>query len=1206
MKFGRSKQAHLLTLYILRSHCNDAGRVARSIGDAERHDCNLRQFPKRFPDGNPSVESKTFRSTMGDPEVSSSLRTPVIAAQTVNFTFLSQHDPVLVKLAALAERFVFEDPNTALIKIRQLAETMAKGVAAQVGMTPHFEQSFQDVERALRDRGLLDRSLHQVMRTVRMAGNEAVHELAGDRREAFHQLKLVRQLAVWFHKTVTGNSSFKAGPFTPPPDPDDADDALREQLDRLRESLATAEAELEGKQLQTVELQQRVEQAKASATAAFKNEQAALNLAEETEEAAREQIAAYEKLLEEVARQQEQKAPAEKEAIVAVSQKAADDIDLDEQDTRRLIDQQLREVGWECDTFNLKHSNGVRPQKGRNIAIAEWPTADGFADYILFYGLTPLGSVEAKRKRRNARSALDQAERYSKTFPTSADHADNGGPWNEHRIPFAFSTNGNPYHRQLINQSGTWFRDCRQATNHPRALTGWYCPEGLMDLLKQDIPNANSKLLNASRDYLPLRYYQRDAIQAVEEAIAAGQTEILLAMATGTGKTRTAICLLYRLVKAGRFNRVLFVVDRRSLGEQAADSFRDVKLEDFKSFPEIYDVKELGDFRPERETKLHICTIQAMVRRVVDLDDDQLTFPVDQYDCIIIDECHRGYILDKEMSEHELTFRDQLEYVSKYRRVLDHFDAVRIGLTATPALHTTEIFGPPVYQYSYRQAVIDNNLVDHEPPFVIRTELSESGMHWEKFSTAKYLDTLTKEVSATITPDEIEIDIEGFNSRAITEPFNRVVCKALAQQLNPFLPGKTLIFCVRDSHADMVVTMLTEALTAEHGEIPHDTVKKITGDVERTSEAIRRFKNESRPKFVVTVDLLTTGIDVPSICNVVFLRATKSRILFDQMLGRATRLWKDAEGNAKEYFHIYDAIGVYAALQQHTDMKPVVTSPKTSFAKLHGYLKAEDDPVIFVDIRDQLVAKLRRKAEKIEEKWADIFQHVAGDTPENIANLWAASSVDQLREWFEKHPNIIQELDKVRPGSKVLISEHEDAFVSIERGYGDGQKPEDYLESFREFLHEHAADIPVLTLVTQRPKELTRNDLRELQLQLEQNGFPEAAIKSAVRDSTNQDIAASIIGFVRFAMLNEPLLPYKERVDRAMRAILSSQSWEPRQRQWLERIGKQIKENVIIDRESFDAGAFKQQGGFVRLNKVFEGRLEELLRQIVAIVWQTG
>ena len=1115
---------------------------------------------------------------------------------------------MLAKLAALAERFVFEDPNTAIIKIRQLAETLAKGVAAEVGLPLGSDQSFLDIERALRNRGLLDQQLHQVMRSVRMAGNEAAHELAGDRREALYQLKLVRQLAVWFHKTITRNTNFKAGPFIPPPDPADADEDLAQQLQQLRETVVAQQAEIEGKQLRADELAQQVAEQRAAYMLAAANEQAALELAAETEETARAQIAAYEALLAETAQEQAKKPPAEQEEIVAVSQQAAHDIDLDEFDTRKLIDQQLRDAGWEADTAQLMYSKGARPQKGRNLAIAEWPTDGGFADYVLFAGLTPLATVEAKRRRRNARSALDQAERYSRTFPEHVDHADNGGPWGEFEVPFAYATNGNPYHRQLIDHSGIWFRDLRTTTNHPKALTGWHSPEGLQDLLKQDIPAANDKLLHESRDYLPLRYYQREAIEAVEKAIARGQTEMLLAMATGTGKTRTAICLLYRLIKAGRFNRILFVVDRRSLGEQAFDSFKDVKLENFQTFPDIYDVKELGDLRPERDTRLHICTIQAMVARVLDPDDETKPFPVDQYDCIIIDECHRGYILDKEMSDQELSYRDQLEYVSKYRRVLDHFDAVCIGLTATPALHTSQIFGTPVYEYSYRQAVIDHNLVDHEPPFIIRTQLSEQGMHWQSGEDVKYFDTLTKSVSTATTPDEIDVEIDGFNRVAITENFNQVVCDVLAKQIDPELPGKTLIFCVRDTHADMVVRLLTAALEAEYGPLAHDTVKKITGDIDRTSEAIRKFKNEQLPKFVVTVDLLTTGIDVPAITNIVFLRATKSRILFDQMIGRATRLCKDllGEGLDKEYFHIYDAVGVYAALQNHTDMKPVVASPKTTFTQLVGYLNTESDPIVLEEVRDQLISKLRRKKKTIDDKWAATFEQLAGGDPEAVAKELTIASVDKLREWFQERPALVGQLDKVRGGSQVIISEHDDVLVSVERGYGKGQKPEDYLESFRDFLKEHAEDFPALLLVTQRPRELTRKDLRDLQIQLEQHGFSETAIKSAVRDSTNQDIAASIIGFVRYAMLNEPLLPYDERVDRALRTILGSQSWEPRQRQWLERIGKQIKENVVIDHDSFNAGAFQQQGGFVRLNKVFDGKLEDIVRRLIDSVWQVS
>ena len=223
------------------------------------------------------------------------------------------------------------------------------------------------------------------------------------------------------------------------------------------------------------------------------------------------------------------------------------------------------------------------------------------------------------------------------------------------------------------------------------------------------------------------RDFQQRAILAAEKGIEDGKRALLLAMATGTGKTRTCIGLCYRLLKTKRFRRVLFLVDRNALGTQTFEAFQHLKLENLQSFTDIFDVKEMADVKPDHTTRLRIATIQAMVRRIVGPHaeggrDEEHIPPVDAYDCIVVDECHRGYLLDRALSEREFLFRDEDDYISKYRRVLDHFDAVRIGLTAIPALHTTQIFGPPIFQYSYREAVIDGYLVDHEPPLRILRE----------------------------------------------------------------------------------------------------------------------------------------------------------------------------------------------------------------------------------------------------------------------------------------------------------------------------------------------------------------------------------------------------------------------------------------------------------------------------------------------------
>ena len=337
---------------------------------------------------------------------------------------------------------------------------------------------------------------------------------------------------------------------------------------------------------------------------------------------------------------------------------------------------------------------------------------------------------------------------------------------------------------------------------------------------------------------------------------------------------------------------------------------------------------------------------------------------MDSYDLIVVDECHRGYLLDRELSDCELRFRDFNDYVSKYRRVLEMFAAVKVALTATPALHTVQIFGRPVFVYSYREAVVDGYLVDHEPPIRIRTKLCSEGIGWQAGDEVPILDPRTGQLDLFTTPDELQFDVAAFNRQVITEAFNRTVCEALADELDPFSPFKTLIFCVSDQHADLVVLLLKEALQQRYGEVPDEAVMKITGNCDKPAQLIRRFKNESFPNVAVTVDLLTTGVDVPQIGNIVFLRRVNSRILYDQMIGRATRL---CEAIGKDSFRIFDAVGVYDALKPFSDMKPVVVNPKIPFSQLLEELQSTEGEEWQL-VRQQLIAKLRRKQRPSERK----------------------------------------------------------------------------------------------------------------------------------------------------------------------------------------------------------------------------------------------
>jgi type I restriction enzyme, R subunit len=330
--------------------------------------------------------------------------------------------------------------------------------------------------------------------------------------------------------------------------------------------LVAAQEQMAGTQ-QLVEEQARQRQtAEAAAKRAYDDLTAALELAADTEQQLEQERQQFQHHLAEL-QTQVAAAPAEQRAaVVELAQHEAEELDLDEAQTRRIIDQQLREAGWEADTLALTYAAGIRPIKGRNLAIAEWPTAHGPADYVQFVGLTPVAVVEAKRRRQDVAGSIEQAKRYSRGYVVAADQQSPGGPWDEYTVPFLFATNGRPFLRQIAEKSGIWFLDARQGTNHPRALETWYTPEGLSQLLQQDIVTANARLAAEPIDYLPLRHYQEQAVRTIERHIAAGQRELLVAMATGTGKTITCIGLAYRLIKARRFRRILGLLRHGHLG----------------------------------------------------------------------------------------------------------------------------------------------------------------------------------------------------------------------------------------------------------------------------------------------------------------------------------------------------------------------------------------------------------------------------------------------------------------------------------------------------------------------------------------------------------------------------------------------------------------------------------------------------------------
>lgn len=1099
-----------------------------------------------------------------------------------------------MRLGALAERYFPDDPNTSLMKLRQFGELLAQNIAAQVGEYDDPTITQYDLLNNLRDKKVLPYEVYKLFGDLRRSGNKAVHDLDGNHAQTLAHMKISWQLGLWFYRSFKNKDFKPLSPLIPPRAPKDETAELKAELERLQAALDSQKTESEI-------FKQQVSEAEKTVQETAEEKQFWEQLAEE-EAAAKESLV---KKLESIQQQHSEITAPEIHEKIKYAEEAAAHISLDEADTRVLIDAQLRDAGWEADTENLRYSHGTRPQKGKNLAIAEWPTKNGPADYLLFAGLTPIAVVEAKRKNKDISASIDQAKRYSRGFGFTEEMKSHDASWGDHKIPFVFSTNGRPFLRQLETKSGVWFCDVRNNKNLRRSLESWYTPDGLQQLLRQDIEEANKKLDYEGFNYgFQLRPYQKKAILAVEDAVKQEKRESLLAMATGTGKTKTCIALVYRLLKAGRFRRILFLVDRNALSEQAANSFKDTRMENLQTFADIFELAEASEALLETETKVQITTVQAMVKRLMYTEDDADKPKVDQFDCIVVDECHRGYLLDREMSEAEITFRDQSDYISKYRRVLDYFDAVKVGLTATPALHTSEIFGDPIFQYSYREAVIDGFLIDHEPPIRIITKLSKEGIQWKKGEKLELYDNKTGQIDLFRAPDEIKMDVSEFNKKVVTEPFNKVICKELARNIDPSLEEKTLIFCATDAHADLVVKILKDAFKEQYGAVGDDAVAKITGASDKHLQLIRKYKNERLPNVAVTVDLLTTGIDIPEITNLVFIRRVKSRILYEQMIGRATRLCDEI---GKETFRIYDAVDIYSALEDFTNMKPVVVNPKIDFKTLIKELQSIKDPEAHSQIKDQFIAKLQRKKRFMGEDALAKFETMLGKKPDAFIAEFKTLDIEKVAECFTKSPDLGELLDQINPDNSypVLISHHKDEIKNVERGYGkDKVRPQDYLDGFKNYIQKNLNEIPALKIVVQRPRELTRAQLKELKLKLDMDGYSESAIKTAWRETTNHDIAASIIGYIRRYAVGDALIPYDQRVDKAMNEILGSQGWTAPQRKWLERIGKQLKIEQIVDREALEKGAFKAEGGFNRINKVFDGKLQTILEDISEAIWK--
>lgn len=1085
-----------------------------------------------------------------------------------NFKFLETEFPVLANFGNLAEQYCYTDPNSCLMKLGMIGETIVNLMFTYDKIPIPYDNSAVNRINVLSSEGLLTRDLTDILHALRKVRNKAVHENYSESSDCPVFLQMAYSLSEWFMQTY-GDWNYRHQNFVMP---------VKEE-DKIENLVVVNKAQEEEKEEELTK--------------------AAVACAERAEQV-------------------------DKKVRLKQANKMASQRQKSEAETRYMIDEQLRQVGWEANTQEIRYSKGARPTKGRNMAIAEWPTDStvskkGYADYALFVGTKLVGIIEAKAEHKDIPSVIDYQ---GKDYPRNIRKEDAKyqiGTWGEFKVPFTFATNGRPYLEQFKTKSGIWFLDLREPSKVPVALHGWISPNGIMERLEKDIQAGNNALqvmpydLLTDKDGLNLREYQVKAIKAAEKAVIDGQKEVLIAMATGTGKTRTVLGMIYRFLKTNRFKRILFLVDRTSLGDQASDVFREVKLEELMTLDEIYNIKGLDEKTVDKETRIQVATVQSMVKRIL-YNEGQAMPSVTDFDLIIIDEAHRGYILDKEMCDVEVLYRDQRDYQSKYRTVVEYFDAVKIALTATPALHTTEIFGQPIFKYTYREAVIEGYLVDHDAPHHLETKLSTGGIHYKSGDTVTVYDPVTGEVTnSELLNDELDFDVENFNKQIITENFNRTVLTEIARDIDPENPeeqGKTLIYAVDDQHADMIVSILKE-IYSDTG-VDNNAIMKITGSVgggnpKKVAEAIKRFKNERFPSIAVTVDLLTTGIDVPEITTLVFMRRVKSRILFEQMLGRATRLCPKIH---KTHFEIYDPVGVYDSLEPVNTMKPVVTNPTTTFTQLLDGLEEVDEKDVIQAQINQIIAKLQRKKRRMDEKTMEQFISMAdGMDPTQFIVEIEKQTPENAKKRLLAYRDMFEYIQQTSANGKnpVVISEEEDELTKHTRGYGNSDKPEDYLDAFAEYVTTHMNEIAALSIVCTRPKDLTRDALKALRLTLDREGFTTQQLNTAISELTNEEIAADIISLIRRYAIGSALISHEARIRRAVEKLKKAHNFSKQEMSWIGRMEKYLMEESVLNVQVFDEDSrFKSNGGFVKINKIFQNQLENIVLELNEYLYDDG
>ncbi|MGW3362323.1 DEAD/DEAH box helicase family protein [Streptosporangium canum] len=1149
-----------------------------------------------------------------------------LAGGSPNFGFLLAHEPLLVVYGAGAETSVFTDPNGALVKCRQFIEVLTTVMVRRTGIAVAGDNRLGTRIHALSDNGVILKNGADAFHEIRKIGNRAVHEHYADTRSALDAVNKCFQLGLLLHRAITGDRQVIT--FVPPQPPVDVTGQLHEDLERYKRELTEARLILDGKRSRA----EAVSEARAKAEA---------ELSRVLHE--RDQLTAQLEALQGTAQQLRSEFDERTPDKVSISRRrlfieqARAPEPLTEAQARREIDRMLREAGWV-----VQDSAQLNPLAGTGVAVREFAFAHGRSDYALYVDGMLVGVIEAKREGTSLTGVEWQSAGYAAALPKAYAMA----TWRRDiPLPFRYESTG----------VETRFTNGLDPDPRSRGVFSFHRPETVAAWMAEADDRPDAPTLRTRVRQMPalvetgLRPAQIDAVKGVESSLCRNLPRALVQMATGAGKTFAAVTQTYRLIKHAGAKRVLFLVDRNNLGDQAAAEFRNYTTpDDGRKLSELYNIQRLAGGTVLESTNVVITTIQrlSLALRGEQLpadDDDQgvddyvpdrpvdaqynRQLPPETFDLIVVDECHRSIY-------------------GKWRAVLDYFDAPILGLTATPTAQTLGFFDQNLAsEYTYEQAVADGVNVDYDV-YRIRTKISESGSR---------IPALDEEGTRTVVPfrdrrtrmqryEELQEDFtysgEQIGRSVLAKDQIRLVLKTFRDKVLPEQYGKrtvvpkTLIFAKSDEHADDIVQIVREVFGKGNDFAAKITYKsKDVGDDPK--KLLQLFRTSAALRIAVTVDMIATGTDVRPLEIVFFMRGVQSAVYFEQMKGRGARTVDETEfrqvnpdrtARRKDRFLLVDAVGVTDS--PLCDARPLERTPSLSLKQLlakAANLSIDEHEIaslasrlarLDLDMTDADRDEIARVAEGATLR--DIVRRLvdAVDTDELIAVQDAGGDRAVQRRLREAvapltaNPDLRRRILDIRRDRDTVIDVHSaDELISAE----GVDVAKEAVQSFRQFVKEHQDEVIVQQLRHGSGPRLTYAQLQDLADRVKRlpnvynvdflwRSYEELGEAPSLGEG--EAAVTDLVSLLRRELdVDREVRPFRSIIEERYAAWRAGQeragvTFTPEQRWYLDRIVGVIATSVEITVEDLHGMPFDQRGGAYGFADAFGDRAESILEEL--------